>query len=192
MIELLNQYPVLLAPIVFLARVADVSLGTFRTIVVFRGHRWLAAAIGFFETIIWLLAAAQVLKNIDEWYLLIAYAGGFAAGNYVGMWLESHFAIGTELIRCISYNRDTLAVQLRDDGYQAISIDGDLGDDKPIEVIFIIAKRRLVPEIIDKIKNYDPGAIYSVSDIKSVYEGPDPLPRRSFLDAAFTLSGKRH
>ncbi len=49
MTELLVEYPYLLAPLIFFARVADVSLGTFRTIVVFRGHKFLASFIGFLK-----------------------------------------------------------------------------------------------------------------------------------------------
>ena len=79
--EILVAYPYLLAPWIFLTRVADVSLGTFRTIVIFRGHKFIASFIGFFEITIWLVAAAQVLTNLDKWYLALAYAGGFAVGN---------------------------------------------------------------------------------------------------------------
>ena len=43
MMQVLVEYPYLLVPLIFLARVADVSLGTFRTIVVFRGHKILAS-----------------------------------------------------------------------------------------------------------------------------------------------------
>ncbi len=107
------EYQYLLVPLIFLARVSDVSLGTFRTIVVFRGNKLLASFIGFFEIIIWLAAASQVLTNLDQWYLALAYASGFAVGNYVGITIESRFAIGNELVRCISFNRDILAAKLR-------------------------------------------------------------------------------
>lgn len=40
---LTELHPVLLAMAIFFARIMDVSLGTVRTIVVFRGHRLLAA-----------------------------------------------------------------------------------------------------------------------------------------------------
>ena len=192
MTELLVQYPYLLAPLIFFARVADVSLGTFRTIVVFRGNKFLASFIGFFEIIIWLVAAAQVLTNLDQWYLALAYAGGFAVGNFVGMWIESRFAIGNELIRCISYNRDVLAEKIRNEGFRVASFDGDMGGDKPVELLLIIEKRRNVPSLIRLIKELDQTAVYSVSDVKSVYEGPDLLPRRGFLGSALMLSGKRH
>jgi uncharacterized protein YebE (UPF0316 family) len=82
--------------VIFIARVADVSLGTFRTIVVFRGKKILASLIGFFEISIWLLAASQVFTNLDQWNCGLAYAGGFAVGNYVGISIEGKFSIGDE------------------------------------------------------------------------------------------------
>ena len=191
MSELLIEYPYLLAPLIFLARVADVSLGTFRTIVVFRGHKLMASFIGFFEIIIWLVAAAQVLTNLDQWYLALAYASGFAVGNYVGIWIESRFAIGDELIRCISFNRDVLAEKIRKKGFKVASFDGDMGEANPVELLLIVEKRRNVPSLIELIKELDKTAVYSISDVKSVYEGPDLLPRRSFLGSAFMLPGKR-
>ena len=191
MTDLLIESPYLLAPLIFFARVADVSLGTFRTIVVFRGYKVLAATIGFFEVIIWLVAAGQVLTNLDQWYLALAYAGGFAVGNYVGMWIEGRFTIGDELVRCISFNRDVLAGKIRDEGFKVVSFDGDMGQEKAVELLLIIEKRRKVPALIRLIKTLDPTAVYSVSDIKSVYDGPDLLPRRSFLGSLMILPGKR-
>lgn len=191
MSQILVEYPYLLAPLIFLARVADVSLGTFRTIVVFRGHRLLASLIGFFEITIWLIAAGQVLTNLDQWYLALAYAGGFSVGNYVGMWIESSLAIGDELIRCLSYNRDVLADKLRLKGFKVVSFDGDIGKDMPVELLLITEKRRKIPSLIQLIRELDHTAIYSISDVKSVYEGPDLLPRRSFLGSSAILSGKR-
>ncbi|MBQ0758171.1 MAG: DUF2179 domain-containing protein [Gammaproteobacteria bacterium] len=181
--DLLVEYPFLLVPLIFFARVADVSLGTFRTIVVFRGNKLLASIIGFFEIMIWLVAAGQVLTNLDHWYLAVAYAGGFAVGNYVGISIESHFAIGKELIRCISFNRDVLADKLREQGFKVVSFDGDMGEANPVELLLIIEKRRNTAALIQQIKELDPSAVYSVSDIKSVYDGPDLLPRRRFYSS---------
>ena len=189
--ELLVEYPYLLVPIIFFARVADVSLATFRTIVIFRGHKLLASFIGFFEIIIWLVAAAQVLTNLDQWYLGLAYASGFAVGNYIGISIENRFAIGNELIRCISFNRDVLADELRTKGFKVVSFDGDMGEGNPVELLLIIEKRRNVPALIQLIKELDQTAVYSVSDVKSVYEGPDLVPPHSFLSSASMLMRKR-
>jgi len=179
--ELLDYSPTILALVIFLARVTDVSLGTFRTIVVFRGYKFLAAFIGFFEIIIWLVAAGQVFRNLDQWYFALAYAGGFSVGNFVGMWIESRFAIGNELVRCLSFNRDILADKIRTHGFRVISCDGDMGNDKLVELLFIVEKRRNVPNLIKLIKELDSSAVYSVSDVKSVYEGPAPIQKRMFF-----------
>ena len=191
MSEFLIEYPYLLVPLIFLARVADVSLGTFRTIVVFRGHKFLASFIGFFDIIIWLVAAGQVLNNLDQWYLALAYASGFAVGNYVGIWIKNRFAIGNEILRCISFNRDVLAESLRDKGFKVVSFDEDMGEENPVELLLIVEKRRSMPSLILLIKELDHTAVYSISDVKSVYEGPNLLPRGSFLGSALMLPGKR-
>ncbi|EDN69914.1 conserved hypothetical protein [Beggiatoa sp. PS] len=138
---------------------------------------------------IWLVAAAQVLTNLDQWYLALAYASGFAVGNYVGISIESRFAIGKELIRCISFNRDVLAEQLRNKGFKVVSFDGDMGKTYPVELLLIIEKRRNVSSLIQLINEFDPSAVYSISDVKSVYEGPD-LPRRSLLHSVLMQMGK--
>lgn len=140
---------------------------------------------------IWLMAAAQVLTNLDQWYLSLAYAGGYAVGNYVGISIENRFAIGNELIRCISFNCDVLAGKLREEGFKVVSFDGDMGDDHPVELLLIIEKRRNVPSLIRLIKELDKAAVYSVSDVKNVYDGPDLLPRRSLLRSALAPLGKR-
>ena len=52
---------------------------------VMAGKRNIAPILGFFEAFIWLLAIGQIIQNIDSIVSYFAYAGGFAAGTYVGM-----------------------------------------------------------------------------------------------------------
>ncbi len=163
----------LLAPLIFCARVTDVSLGTCRAIIVVRGHRLLAAGIGFFESIIWLLAVSAVIKHIDAWYLALAYGAGFATGNYVGIWLEGRLAIGSELVRAIVFDAPhMLADALRSRGYQAVQVAGSAGAGRPVDVILVVEKRRRVPELLSAIRRDAPGSVYTISDVKSVYDGP--------------------
>jgi uncharacterized protein YebE (UPF0316 family) len=168
-------HPLVLALAIFVARIMDVSLGTVRTIVVFRGRRLLAAAIGFVEIVIWVLAAGQVLKNLDAWYLIVAYAGGFGAGNYIGIWLEAKLAIGREMVSAISFRADGgLARLLRERGFRAIDVDADMGRGPPVDLVITVTRRRRVPELLHTILEADPEAQYSISDIKMAHEGFDP------------------
>jgi uncharacterized protein YebE (UPF0316 family) len=172
--EFLNANPWAMGLAIFLARVADVSVGTVRTILVFRGRRFLAAGLGFIEGLIWLGAAAQVLQNLSEWYLAFAYAAGFAAGNIAGIWLEGKLAIGAELIRIIS--KDTgvrVAEELRATGHSVTEFTGRGDDGLPVEVLFVVEKRRRVRSLLLQILAIDPKAVCTTSDIKL----PSYLPR---------------
>lgn len=177
-----SLHPALLCMVIFAARVVDVSLGTVRTILIFRGHRALAAATGFLEILTWLLAASQVLKSLDgwsRWYLAIAYAGGFAAGNYVGIWVEGKIAIGSELVRVISSRREMMLGQrLRQEGYQVTDIDATTGDARPVEVLLIVERRRRIPKLLKLISQTDPESVWTITDVKRQTSYPPPLARR--------------
>lgn len=164
--EGLFENPIILTLAIFLARVVDVSLGTVRSLLVFRGYKYAAALIGFIETLIWVVAVSQVIKNLDTWYLAVSYAGGFAVGNIVGISLENKLAIGTELVRAVSKDASIeLAGQLRSQGYEVIELAGE-GDDAPVEVLLIVQKRRGVPKLLRSIDSVDPTAYCTISDVR--------------------------
>lgn len=54
------------ALLIFALRITDVSIGTLRITFLVRGKRGVAGALSFFESLIWLLAAAQVLSTLDS------------------------------------------------------------------------------------------------------------------------------
>jgi len=81
--ELLN---LLIIPfLIFIARVFDVSINTLRIIFMLNGKKYSASFLGFFESMIWLLAISQIFQNLGSWQTYIAYAGGYACGIFVGM-----------------------------------------------------------------------------------------------------------
>jgi hypothetical protein len=80
--------------LIFLARISDVTLSTIRIVFVMSGRRNLAPVLGFFESLIWLIAISQIIKNISSPLSYVAYAGGFATGTYVGMFIEEKLALG--------------------------------------------------------------------------------------------------
>ena len=86
---------------IFLARIIDQTVGTLRLIFVSKGFKFLAPLLGFFESIIWLIAISQIIQNLDNIACFIAYGLGFAVGNYVGIWLEEKISIGTVVVRII-------------------------------------------------------------------------------------------
>jgi uncharacterized protein YebE (UPF0316 family) len=97
-----DLWPLVLPLLIFCARLGDVSLATLRIILVSRGMKQLAPFIGFFEVTIWLFAITQVMKHLDHWYNIVAYAAGFSAGTWAGIWLEERLALGLLSVRVIT------------------------------------------------------------------------------------------
>ncbi len=167
MLAYLEAHSILLVLAIFMARVADVSLGTLRTIFVLKGHRIYAACLGFFEILIWLAAAGQVINNLDTWYLAVAYAGGFATGNIVGSLIESKLALGLELVRILGHDPTVgLARRLRYLGYEVASLQGVENATTPLEILMITERRRKVPQLLRIISELDPDAVCTINEVK--------------------------
>lgn len=189
--NLVHDYPVLIALAIFLARIADVSMGTVRILVGFRGYRLLAAAIGFCEAAIWVVAASKVIQHLDAWYLVVAYAGGFAAGNYLGLTLERRLAVGRELARIISYRGDSLLAQeLSRRGWPVVELHGTRRNHEPVEVMYVVAARRRMPELLALVRQFDPEALYTITDVKSCH-GEEPGVAATEVEQALALRSKR-
>ena len=87
--------------LIFAARALDVSIGSIRVIFLARGRR-VAAILGFFEVLIWLVVITHIMRNLSNPVTYIAYAAGFATGTYVGILLEGKPALGTLLVQVIT------------------------------------------------------------------------------------------
>lgn len=175
---------ILLPVLIFIARVSDVSLGTVRVIFVARGLKYLAPVVGFFEIIIWLLAIGQIMQNLTNPMCYIAYAGGFATGNYIGIWIAEKLSLGVVLIRVItSRDASELLEYLKTAEYGVTSVDAQ-GSAGRVQVVFTIVKRREVPSVVNLIKQFNPKAFYTIEEVGFVEEGIFPA-RRTWLNNLF-------
>jgi uncharacterized protein YebE (UPF0316 family) len=162
---------VVLPLLIFLARICDVSIGTLRLIFVSKGFKHIAPLLGFFEVIIWLLAVSQIMKHLDNLVCYIAYGGGFAMGNYIGMYLEEKLSIGNVIIRVIvKSDTNELIDELRAQNYGLTVVDAE-GSQQKVKLIFSVIKRENVGHIVSVINKYNPHSFYTIEDVKSVNEG---------------------
>lgn len=167
LVEWTTRHAEWLPPLIFMARIADVSLGTVRTICVVRGMRGLATAMGFLEVSIWITAVSSVMTHLRDPLNVIAYASGFATGNWVGIWLENRLAIGHQMVRMITRERGReLAERLRGEGHSVTEVIGK-GGDGPVELCFTAAARREVPGIVALAVRIDPDVLTTVEDVRS-------------------------
>lgn len=177
-----NLFTYLILPLlIFAARIVDVSLGTIRIVFVSRGKKFLAPVFGFFEVLIWLLAIGQIMKNLSNIACYLAYAGGFATGNFVGLYLEEKLAMGSLVIRAIiSQDASELIEFLRARGYGVTSVDAH-GISGKVNLVFMVIKRSELRKVVDLIQEFHPQAFYSVEDVREVTRGVFPAGSRGLL-----------
>lgn len=162
---------IVLPLIIFFSRICDVSLGTIRHVFISKGFKKIVPLLGFFEVLIWIIVVAQVMKNLNNWACYLAWAGGFATGTYVGLWIEEKLALGLQVIRIIT-NQDCSdllkAFKKENHGITVVDAQGAVG---PVKMIFTIIKRKNVKEVILLIRKHNPTAFYSIEEIKKSSQG---------------------
>jgi uncharacterized protein YebE (UPF0316 family) len=169
--------------LIFSARVVDVSLGTLRIIYLSRGFKLFAATCAFFEILIWLAAITQIFQHLSNLIMYLSYAAGFATGSYVGITIENKLAVGFVAVRIITQKDATELVEHlreRDYGVTTAAASGISGN---VRLVFTIIRRKDLKEAIDIIKQFNPGAFFSVEDVKSVKKGVFPLSGNSLLSS---------
>lgn len=159
---------ILLPLAIFLARIVDVSMGTIRIILVAKGFKKIAPLVGFFEILVWIIAITRIMENLGNWMTYVAYAGGFATGNYIGMLIEERLALGYEMVRIITKREaNELIDSLRDAGYGTTSLEAT-GSQGEVAVIYVIVSRKKVKSVLELIRTYNPRALYTIEDIRFV------------------------
>lgn len=165
---------VILPLLIFLSRVVDVSLGTIRIIFISRGKKLLAPILGFFEVSVWLIAMSQIMQNVDNAVCFLAYAGGYAMGNFVGILIEEKLALGTLIVRIFLVNDNTgMKERLYNAGFGVTSIDGQ-GMNGKVKILYTVIKRKDVDTAVAIIEECQSNAFYSIEDAKAVKQGIFP------------------
>ncbi len=152
---------------IFALRVTDVSMGTLRTISVVQGKMKLSVFLGFFEVLVWICGVSQVMAGLTKYPVLaLAYAGGFAVGNGVGILLERAVALGSVALTIISPSRGRdIAEKLRSDGQPLTTLAGE-GRDGPVTMIYTTVSRRSMRRLLESARSIDPRLFYSVEPLR--------------------------
>ena len=157
--------------LIFLARICDVSIGTLRIIFVSKGKRNIAPVLGFFEVLIWITAISKIMQNLDNYVNYIAYAAGFATGNFIGMIIEEKLAMGIQMIMVFANERGTELVQiLNSNGFGATSVEAH-GAKEKVHLVYSIVHRNELKRVLELIDSFNPKAFFTIEDVKSVNEG---------------------
>jgi uncharacterized protein YebE (UPF0316 family) len=123
-------------------RICDVTIGTFRTLLVVQGKKYHAGAAGFCEVLIWIFAMRYIVQHMDVNLNLIGYAAGYGLGNVLGITLEQKFAIGFAQITIISKHfTDQIADALRKAQFGVTIVPGE-GGRGGVSILIIMIRRK--------------------------------------------------
>jgi len=155
---------------IFFGKILEVSFGTLRIVLINRGERTVGSMIAIIEITLWLVVASSVLTGFREDFLKgIVYAVAFACGNYIGSWLDELFAFGLSSMQVVLPNMESAKAAeecLRAKGFGLTSLDVHGRDDDRAMLLMTMQRKRL-SEAIALVERSCPGAVVTVSDIKT-------------------------
>jgi uncharacterized protein YebE (UPF0316 family) len=165
--------------LIFVAEICVVTISTVRIIFIARRRKVLAALLGVFEVSIWLFAIGQVMSNLNNPLCYLAFAGGFALGNYLGVFIEEKLAMGTLVVRVITHNNgDGIVAALKAANYGVTSLDAH-GAKGPVQVVLTVIPRKELGNVAGILRACDKNVFYSVDDLQSATAGVVPQGRKS-------------
>lgn len=159
--------------LIFVAKIIEVSMMTLRVVLITRGEKRIGAVVGFFEVMLWLFIAAQVITDIQaDPFKMVVYALGFACGNYSGSMVEDRLALGLSTLKVITDEKsgETMTCALRDKGFGVTVIRGE-GRDSKRAVLMATGKRKKIKEAVSLVRSIEENAFISINDTKVVYGG---------------------
>jgi uncharacterized protein YebE (UPF0316 family) len=162
---------ILIGLLIFALRVCDMALDTIRVLFVVRGKKLLAWILGFFQSLIFVIAISSVLTNVKNVVLILGYATGFATGNVIGMLIEERLAVGHIKLTIISPKRgNSIIKKLRSRGYGVTEIIAR-GRDGTVSMMNCYVRRKELEEVEKIALKKDSKAFITVEDIRPVRKG---------------------
>ncbi len=156
---------------IFSLRILDISLYVMRLTMIMNGRKVLAWVFAFCQAMVFVLAIARVITNLDNPLLVLGYAAGFATGLVVGMLIENRIALGYIHLRIISPGLGVeLAEQLRTQGYAVTEVSGR-GKDGMVTILNLSIFRKDREQVLTKITEIDPEAMVTAESVRSVTNG---------------------
>ncbi len=111
------------------------------------------------------------MKHLDNVYCYIAFAVGFAFGNFTGIYIEQRLSIGNVIVRVVFQKDSKLTILLLKRLKFRITIVDAMGMDSPVKMIFATIRRNDLKRFISILNKNNPNAFYTVEDVRMVKEG---------------------
>ncbi len=158
---------------IFLARIVDVSISTFRTMMMVKRKSLIIPILAFLEAFIWFMVVRKALNtDVDSILIPICYSLGYMTGTVIGGFLSRKLVKIVNSIEVVTTrNNYKLIDYLREQDYgvMVIELKDNLNQEK--DLLIVDVKSRLTKEVIMDIKRIAPEAFIVVKDTELVYNG---------------------
>jgi uncharacterized protein YebE (UPF0316 family) len=159
---------------IFFCRIIDVSLSTFRTVIIVRGKTKVAAIIAIVEALVWFLVVREALNfetvnKLETLNIALAYALGFSAGNIIGGELSKKIS-GTINVQVVTSKRDPEMIKMiQDKGFKVTVSNGEPSQFSGEKyLIFAVIENSRLREFKELIMSQDDKAFMMASETKVV------------------------
>lgn len=157
--------------VIFVARVVDVALGTIRVYFIVRQKKALAALTGFLEVLIFILIVSRVIQDIQHLPYVLAYAGGFATGTLLGMYLTEKLSRQVVQVTVIYHEQSgDVEAALRQAGF-GLTRYGGIGRDGSVRVLDVVCAAQGLADLIETVTRLDPSAFLYSQPLSGVRGG---------------------
>ena len=108
---------------------------------------------------------------------MVAYAAGFATGNYVEIILEERISIGYILLRIvIKEDPRKLAHELRKENYHFTIIEGKSGYEKRnVKMLFSVIPRKRLKKAMNLVRKINSNAFFTIEDVRKARKNPQNI-----------------
>ena len=157
---------------IFVARLIDVSLGTFRTIMTVKGKNITASLIGLIEITVWFLVVKEALNtDNNSYFIVVSYALGFSIGTYIGGIISKIFIKSNLEVQVVLSNKnDDIVTKIRNEGYGVTAIEVN-GVDNSKYMLYIQIRDKSFENLKSIVKKLDKNAFIVVNETKYVENG---------------------
>lgn len=158
---------------IFIARIVDVSLATFVTVLTVKGKRLTATLIGFIDVIIWFLVVREALSTqMNSMWIALSYAGGYATGTFIGTTLSNVLIKGKISVQVIfNYLASNEIEKIRGAGFAVSQIECTGKDNTKKMMLFIEADKKRLKDLKKTLLSIDKNAFIVINETKLVENG---------------------
>ena len=156
---------------IFFLRVLNLSTDTVRLLFLIQGRKVIVWILGFIQSVLYVVAIGSVLSRMDNIWFLLAYAGGFSTGTFLGMWFEGRLALGHLQVTIISTSLgSSIAEKLRAEGFAVTEISAR-GKDGMVSVLHCDVARKDLHLVETVSMEADPKAFITTENVRPVRAG---------------------